>query len=113
MNIPDDIEQKMYFDARKLMTLFPEIIHVKKGKIIQTEASGNFEQGIILSLPDKREYSIKLILERKTIFRAELNNVVYLNDFSVACVTMTNFNDAIKQLISKRYHNIYSSQNSD
>lgn len=108
MGIPDDIERLMYFDGTKLMKLYPEIIHIKKGKIIEAVASGNFEQGIILSLPDKREYSIKLILQHRTSYRAELNDAVYVNDFSIACITTTNFNDAIAQLISKRYHSQYS-----
>ncbi len=105
--IPDDIKQTISIDVDKLRKQFPKIIKITKGKI--TKHSDNFEQEIVLYLPDKKEYVIKLILSGKDKCCAILINYVHLNQFRFPMqVTGTDCSTVIRQLISERYNSRYN-----
>ena len=75
------VEQTMYIDEEKLERQFPKIIKITKNKITQDKFSNNFEQEIVLHLPDKNKYIIKLILLGKDDCCAVLINYINLDQF--------------------------------
>jgi len=96
----------MSINEEKLRKQFPKITSITKHKITNKKHD-TIQQEIVLHLPDKKEYQIKLTLTNNN-YCAMLANYVILNQFRFPMqVNSTDFNTAISRLISERYHNTY------